>query len=117
MDKIWKDAILEKVPHGEEGHLQLDFEEVVTLQKILLDKGYAVCVTGGDCKDEYKISWIYAGTSADLDWADDSQICFTSVDYIEDYPEAYYREYGLPEECFKECYEEYEDNCIKEVEE
>ena len=110
MDKFWKDAILENVPHGEEGSLQLRFEDVVTLQKILLNYGYAVCVTGGDFEDEYTIAWIHAGTADNVDFADDTTICFTSINYIEDYPEAYYREHGLPEKFFEEQCEEYEES-------
>ena len=105
----WLKCVLEKVPHGEEGHLQLKFEDVVTLQKILLDSGYAVCITGGDFEGKYKIAWIHAGTTDNLDWADDNQICFTSIDYIEDYPEAYYREYRLPEELLEECADKKEE--------
>ena len=89
----WLRCVLEKVPHGEEGHLQLEYDDAVALQKILVNRGYAVMITGGDCGNDYRIAWIYAGAEGDLHWADADQICFTHIDYIADYPEAYQKDY------------------------
>jgi len=52
----WRKAILEKVPHGEESSLGLCEEDAISLCKILLKNGYAVCLTGGDLEDEVRVS-------------------------------------------------------------
>ena len=99
MTDSWKKSILEHLPHGEEGSLELKWDDVVTLQKILLDNGYAVCVTGGSMDDEYRINWIFAGNiDDDLDWADYDEIVFSGIDYFNDYVEAYNDEYNTAEE-------------------
>ena len=99
MEKRWRDNVLEKIPHGEEGSLQLTLDEAFEISEILIKKGYAVCIAGGDIGDTVKLSWIYAGDTDNLTWADYSNIVFTHADYISDYPEAYYS--MLEEECGK----------------
>jgi hypothetical protein len=89
MEDYWRKAILENVPHGEEGYIQFEPEEAFKLSEMLLKRGYAVCLTGGDIGDDVRVSWIYAGDTDSLMWADYDNIVFTSVDYLEDYPEAY----------------------------
>lgn len=90
MSDFWKKSVLEHVPHGEDGTLSLcTDEEMSTLVKLLINKGYAVCITGGDIGDTYTVHWVYAGESGSLDFADYDRVVFTLTDYIEDYPEAY----------------------------
>lgn len=98
MEEFWKKSILENIPHGEESSLQLEVEEANKLIEILLHNGFAVCITGGDFGEKVRVSWLYAGDSDNLDWADYDNVVFTSVDYINDYPEAYYEEYIENEE-------------------
>ena len=97
--KEWNKYILEKVPHGEDGHIELEIEDAIALQKILLRNGYAVLITSGDTGDDYCVSWIYAGNPKCLNYADVNNICFTSIDYIREYPYA-----------FNECKTETEQN-------
>ena len=85
---FWRDSILEHIPHGEDGSLQCNEEETHILTKLLVKKGYAVCITGGDIGDDVRVSWIYAGDVGNLDWADYDQIIFSHIDYLEDYPQA-----------------------------
>ena len=94
MTDSWKEAILEHIPHGHEGELTLNWEDAIALEKILIKNGYAVCITGGDMDDELRVSWLYAGTVESLDYADYEQVVFTNIDYINDYPEAYYAQYN-----------------------
>lgn len=102
----WYKTVLEKVPHGEEGMLgNLSFEEATQIMRILVDKGYAVCMSGGDIGNEYRISWLYAGGSGDLNWADYNQVVFTHADFLDDYINAYNasieaddEEDGIPDE-------------------
>ena len=54
---------------------------------MLLNKGYAVCLTGGDFGDEVAVHWLYAANDEDH-FADYDQVVFTSIDYLEDYPRA-----------------------------
>lgn len=98
MTDSYKEAILKNVPHGQEGQIDLPWEDAITWAKILNKKGYAVLFTGGDMDDDVKVSWIYAGTTENLDWADYDQVAFTNMDYIEDYPEAFYKEYNAESE-------------------
>ena len=98
MEEYWRKAILENVPHGEEGSLQCTEEEVIILSRLLLKKGYAICLTGGDIGDNIRVNWLYAGDSEDLDYPDYDRVVFTSLDYLEDYPEVYYGEYVEDEE-------------------
>lgn len=88
LQKFWRDAILEHIPHGEEGSLQCNEEEAIILAKLLIKKGYAVCITGGDVGDDVMVSWIYAGDTENLAWANYDNIVFTSYDYLDDYPQA-----------------------------
>lgn len=95
--KYWLKDVLKHVPHGEEGSLQCTEEEATTLSRLLLKKGYAVCLTGGDFGDQIAVHWFYAG-GEDLNWADYEGVVFTSVDYLEDYPEALNQEVEKNEE-------------------
>lgn len=95
MTDSWKEAILKNVPHGHEGQIDLSWEDAITWAKILNKMGYAVLFTGGDMDDDVKVSWIYAGDTDNLDWADYDNIVFTNIDYIDEYPEAYYKENGI----------------------
>ena len=77
------DKLIHRIKNGTEGHLQLSFEDAVTVQKILVNQGYAVMMSGGDIGDTYKISWIYAGDVGSLDYANSNNIIFCSADLIE----------------------------------
>lgn len=92
MTDSWKEAILEHVPHGQEGQINLSWEDAITWAKILNKRGYAVLFTGGDIGDDVKVSWIYAGGTDNIDYADYDSVVFTSMDYIDEYPEAYYKD-------------------------
>ena len=74
----------EYFPHGEEGHLQLDYEDACQIMKMLINRGYAVCISGGDIGDDYRVSWVYAGSSEDSKWANYANVIFTSMDWYED---------------------------------
>lgn len=84
----WYKSVLEHIPHGEEGSLQCSEEDVATLIKILLKRGYAVCLTGGDIGDDVCVRWVYAGDTEDLNYANYDNVVFTNIDYLEDYPKA-----------------------------
>ena len=89
MESNWYKTVLEKVPHGEEGQFDLcTLDQTMTLVKLLSEKGYALCITGGSIGDTYHVHWIYAGVDDNLNWADYSQITFTHVDYMSDYAAA-----------------------------
>ena len=75
--------LLEKIYMGQEGSLHLNWVDCCVLQKILLKKGYAVLITGGDIGDEYRIDWVYAGDSNNLDYANRARVCFCSNDYLD----------------------------------
>lgn len=77
-----KDEVIKKLYDGSDGHLQLSFDECCTLQKILINRGYAVMLTHGDIGDDYKIFWVYAGNLDNLEVADSSQVVFASVDWL-----------------------------------
>jgi len=89
MTDSWREAVLKHVPHGEEGTIDLDWEDAVTWAKILSKRGYAVLLTGGEFEEDVTVRWLYAGNNDNLDWADYGNVCFTSIEYIDDYPEAY----------------------------
>lgn len=89
LSNIWREAILNHIPHGEDGCLQLSKEDAIDMCRILLTNGFAVCLTGGDIGDEIAVRWVYAGSNSnDLDWADYNNVAFFDVDYLFDYPQA-----------------------------
>ena len=88
MNKGWREAVLENVPHGEEGRINLNPKDAFTVSKILLNRGYAVCLTHGDIGDDLCVHWLFAGSVDDLDYSDYENVVFTSIDYINDYPKA-----------------------------
>ena len=92
LEQYWKDSILKHVPHGEEGSLECTEEEAIILTRLLVKKGYAVCITGGGFDDDVNVSWLYAGSDKDLNWANYDNVAFFNVDYLEDYPQAYYED-------------------------
>jgi hypothetical protein len=95
--KSWHKMCLEKIPHGEEGQIDLSWDDAVVWAKILNRHGYAVLFTGGEMDGDVKVSWLYAGTEENLDWADYDMVTFTSPDYLEGYPDAVNEEYGEEE--------------------
>lgn len=97
LSDIWREAILNHIPHGEGGCLQLNKEDAIDMCRILLTNGFAVCLTGGDIGDEIAVRWVYAGSYSDLNWADYNNVVFCSTDYLEDYPQAL-REQTVEEE-------------------
>lgn len=88
LSDIWREAILNHIPHGEDGCLELKKEDAIDMCRILLTNGFAVCLTGGDIEDEIAVRWIYSGGSNNLNWADYGNIAFFNVDYLFDYPQA-----------------------------
>ena len=90
MTESWREAVLNNMPHGEEGSLELKWDAAITVQKILIENGYAVCMTAGGFEDTYRIAWVYAGDVDNLKYADYDNVVFSSLDYLEDYPEAVY---------------------------
>ena len=87
-----KEKLLEKIYHGEDSSLQLSPEEASTITNILVKKGYAVCITGGDFEGEYTVSWCYAGTPEDLNFSDYGNICFSNSDWLASLEEGDYEE-------------------------
>lgn len=94
----WYECVLENLPHGEESSLNLSPNDAIAFITMMLKNGYALCVTGGDIGDDWKVSWLYAGTSDNLNYPDYNNVIFSSIDYFEDYPEAYNNEFCLEEE-------------------
>ena len=90
----WYKSCLEHIPHGEEGRINLPWEDAITWAKILNKKGYAVLFTSGDFEGEVNVAWLYAGSTENLDWADYDGVIFASTDYLDDYVDAYNEEYG-----------------------
>ena len=113
MTDNWKEAILEHIHHGHEGQIDLSWEDAITWAKILNKKGYAVLFTSGDMDDDVKVSWLYAGTVESLDYAGYDNVVFSHMDYIDEYPEAYYKDNGI----FDDDEENTDDpDCIPEYE-
>lgn len=83
MEQFTFDELVNKIHHGEEGSLQLNWDDCCALQKILLKRGYAVLITGGDIGDDYRIDWVYAGSTDNLKYADRTNVCFSSSEYLE----------------------------------
>ena len=76
------EELMNKIYHGEEGSLDLDFKNAQTLAEVLLARGYAVLLTAGDIGDDVKVSWTYAGTPDSLNVAHRNEIVFSSADYL-----------------------------------
>ena len=74
--------LMNKIYRGEEGSLDLSFENAQTFAKILLARGYAVLLTAGDIGDDVKVSWTYAGTTDSLNVAHRNEVVFGSADYL-----------------------------------
>ena len=77
------DDLLRKIHYGEEGSLNLSFDDCITLQKILLKEGYAVMITDGAIANKYNISWVYAGDSHNLKYANRNNVVFSVIDYLD----------------------------------
>lgn len=75
--------LINKIQYGEEGSLNLSFEDAQTLAKILLARGYAVLFTAGDIGEDVEVSWSYAGNVDSLKVAHRTAVVFSSVDYLE----------------------------------
>lgn len=75
--------LINKIHHGEDGSLNLPFDDCVTLAKVLVNRGYAIMITGGEVQDENRIDWAYAGDHDNLDYAKRDMVCFGSNDYLE----------------------------------
>lgn len=75
-------VLIDEIHYGEEGDLNLSFEDAQTLAKILLARGYAVLFTAGDTGDDIRVSWVYAGTADSLEVAHRSAVVFSSVDFL-----------------------------------
>lgn len=84
----WYKTVLEKVPHGQEGTFNFAKEDAIAMMELLLKNGYAVCVTGGHIGEDWRIDYIYAGDTDNLDYADYQNVAFTSMDYMDEYYEA-----------------------------
>lgn len=77
------EEILSKLHNSCEGSLQLSYEDACTIQKILVNRGFACILTSGDFADEYMLSWIYAGSHDDLNFADIDTLVISNSDYLE----------------------------------
>ena len=84
----WFKNVLDHIPHGEEGSLECTEDEAIILSKLLIKKGYAICLTSGDIGADVKVNWLYAGSDIGLNYDDYNMVVFTSIDYIKDYPSA-----------------------------
>ena len=73
------------LPHGEEGSLQLDERSAIILARILLKKGYAILLTGGDIGDDLRVSWLYAGDVDNLEYSNYDNVVFAPLDAWYDY--------------------------------
>lgn len=79
--------IEDRIRNSIDGTVQLSYEEACTVQKILIDRGYVVCMAAGDIGDDYKLSWIYAGSPDNTNFADMSLVVFTTEDVLWDIKE------------------------------
>lgn len=77
-----ENELIAKVQNGEEGHVQLPIDDCMSLAKSLVRNGYAVLLTGSDFDDEYRVGWIYAGTTEDLNYADRDNVVFGDNDCL-----------------------------------
>lgn len=102
MEEFWRNTILDNIPHGEDGSFQCEKEDAIKLCEILLKRGYAVCLTSGDFDENIYVHWLYAGETENLNFADYSNVVFTSPDYIEEYPQAFYEDIELEEKKYDE---------------
>lgn len=80
---------------GADGRLQLPYDEACVLQKMLISHGYVVMISHGDYGDMYKVEWIYAGSSDNLDYANSSNVVFAHRDYLD---MLYWKDYEKEEE-------------------
>lgn len=83
MDYTYNELV-KKVTRGEDGSLQLHFKDATVMAEILLRHGYAVLFTDGDIKDHIRISWVYAGDTDSLDYANRDNVAFGNPEFIED---------------------------------
>ena len=93
--------LYEHLYNGAEGYLQLSYEDVSTIQKILISNGYVVLMSGGDIGDTYKIEWVYAGDTNNLKFADSNNVVFGHRGYLD---MLYWKDYR--EESEENTYEE-----------
>ena len=77
------DELIYKIHYGEDTYLNVNLEEAMTISNILLKRGFAVLLTGGDYGDYVKVSWTYAGDVENLEYADRENIIFSSSDYLD----------------------------------
>lgn len=77
------DELISNIKNGEASNIDLPFEDAMTLSKILLKRGYAVLFSGGDFDNLVKVSWLYAGDTDNLNYADKNNVLFSSADYLE----------------------------------
>lgn len=75
--------LIEGITYGQEGSINLSFEDAMTFTKILLNRGYAVLYTGGDMGDDVRIDWKYAGDTKNLNWANRMNVVFGDPDFVE----------------------------------
>lgn len=78
-----KDELMEHLYDGAEGRLQLPYDEACLVQKILISHGYVVLMSDGDMGGNYKIEWIYAGDSGNLEYANSNSVVFANKDWLE----------------------------------
>lgn len=81
--KFTYDEVIKGIVNGQEGSINLNFEEAVTFAKILLNRGYAVLFTGGDIGDDIRVEWKYAGDTGNLKWANRNNVVFGDPVYVE----------------------------------
>lgn len=77
------DELVSKLRNGSESYIQVEHGEVMPLIDILLNHGYAICITDGDFDNLIKLSWVYAGEPGALDYADMNNVVFSSQDYLD----------------------------------
>ena len=77
------DEVVRGIENGEEGSLQLKFEDAMALAQILMRNGYAVMFTGGDIGDEIRVDWLYAGDTEATNYAHRDEVCFGHRDSLE----------------------------------
>jgi len=78
-----RDELINGIVKGEDGSLQLSFEDATALAKILIRNGYAVMFTGGAIGDKVRVDWLYAGDTEALDYAHREDVCFGHHDFLE----------------------------------
>lgn len=81
--KFTYNEVIKGIVHGEEGSINLSFEDATVVAKILVNRGYAVLFSSGDIGDDVRIDWKYAGSTEGLNTAFRENVAFGDPDFVD----------------------------------